>query len=362
MNTTSPYETISQALEWLVALLKRHNVPYQIVGGLAAQAYGAERPLVDIDLYVPMELLQSAMVELSPYLIRNARPTQSAFWRLTYLALDYHGAPIQIADSATDPRFYNRKDQRWEPQTIDYAASQRVTLYGVEVDVMPREELLRYKALLDREVDRADIQALAPAPRDAPGTGDAPGAPLDSLPRTVTLTLDPDTFDFGLYDALIADLEGEGFRFTSMEALGNTEEAQRRLYALNDRLAMEEPGSDGEHAWTTFEDFREDVCRMAWYKPGGQIVALDAHAGNWVAMSAITRFEGHAEAYNLVTGVEQRYRGRQLAQAVLALALRYARDVLHVQTARTDESAGNTEALGLYHELGYRESSGSAQG
>ncbi|OQA18126.1 MAG: hypothetical protein BWY63_02155 [Chloroflexi bacterium ADurb.Bin360] len=354
MNTTSHYETISQALEWLVALLKRHEVPYQIVGGLAAQAYGAERPLVDIDLYVPMELLQSAMAELSPYLIRNARPTQSAFWRLTYLALDYHGAPIQIADSTTDPRFYNRKDQRWEPQIIDYAASQRVTLYGVEVDVMPREELLRYKALLDREVDRADIQALAP--------GDAPGVLLEGLPRTVTLTLDLETFDFGVYDALIADLEGEGFRFTSMEALGNTEAAQRQLYALNDRLAMEEPGSDGEHAWATFEDFREDVCRMAWYKPGGQIVALDTNAGNWVAMSAITRFEGHAEAYNLVTGVEQRYRGRQLALAVLALALRYARDVLHAQTVRTDESARNAEALALYNELGYREASGGAQG
>ena len=356
MNTTNPYEAISRALEWLVALLRRHDVPYQIVGGLAAQAYGAERPLVDIDLYVPMELLQSAMAELSPYLIRNSRPTQSAFWKLTYLALDYHGVPIQIADSATDPRFYNRKDQRWEPQTIDYAASQRVTLYGVEVDVMPREELLRYKALLDREVDRADIQALAPA------TGDAPGVALDSLPRYVALTLDLETFDFGVYDALIADLEGEGFRFTSMEALGNTEEAQRQLYALNDKLAMEEPGSEGEHAWSTFEDFREDVCRMAWYKPGGQIVALESHAGAWVAMSAITRFEGHAEAYNLVTGVEQRYRGRQLAQAVLALALRYARDVLHVQTVRTDESAGNAAALALYHELGYKDSSGGAQG
>ncbi len=343
---------IGQALEWLISLLKRHGVSYQIVGGLAARAYGAQRPLVDIDLYVPMEQLQGAMPQLSPYLIRNPRPTQSAFWRLTYLALDYRGVPIQIADSSADPHFYNRKDQRWEPQIIDYAASCRATLYGVEVNVMPRDELLRYKALLDREVDRADIQALAPASQDAAVNA------ADDLPHFVALILDLDAFDFRFYDTLIADLEGEGFRFTSMEALGDTEEAQRQLYALNDTTAMED---SGEHAWATFEDFREDVCRMAWYRPGGQIVAIESRTGDWAAMSAITRFEGHDAAYNLVTAVDQRYRGRQLAQAVLALALRYARDVLQVKSVRTDESATDTATLAFYRDLGYTQMPPTAQ-
>ena len=51
MNPTMDSDKISQALTWIVTLLNDQQVQYQIVGGLAAQAYGARRPLVDIDLY-----------------------------------------------------------------------------------------------------------------------------------------------------------------------------------------------------------------------------------------------------------------------------------------------------------------------
>ena len=46
-----------------------------------------------------------------------------------------------------------------------------------------------------------------------------------------------DTFDDRPYDEIIAKLKGEGFQFTTMEALGNTQEAQRKLYLLNDTTA-----------------------------------------------------------------------------------------------------------------------------
>jgi RimJ/RimL family protein N-acetyltransferase len=142
--------------------------------------------------------------------------------------------------------------------------------------------------------------------------------------------------------------------------LGNTEEAQRKLYALNDTTAMEVPGSDGEHAWPSFEDFREDVCKMGWYKPGGQMVAIDTATGFWAAMSAITRFEGNDYAYNLYTGVDKRYHGRKLAQAVLVLTLRYARAVLKVKRVHSYETALNLPMLAIYRELGYTQLPGAA--
>ena len=58
------------------------------------------------------------------------------------------------------------------------------------------------------------------------------------------MTLDLNTFDDQPYNEKIASLQAEGFQFTSMEALGNTEEAQRKLYALNDMTDMETPGSE----------------------------------------------------------------------------------------------------------------------
>lgn len=169
METQTDTGAIRRALQWIVTLLDSHNVPYQIVGGLAAQAYGATRPLVDIDLYIDMDSAQAALAAMRPYRVREALPHHSASWDLIYLALEYDGVTIEIGDTSSNPRFFNRVDQRWEPQVIHYAASQRATLYGMAVSVMPRDELIQYKAMLNREVDTIDIQQMTAA-RGAPET------------------------------------------------------------------------------------------------------------------------------------------------------------------------------------------------
>lgn len=169
----------------------------------------------------------------------------------------------------------------------------------------------------------------------------------------IGLELNLDAFDDRPYDEIIAKLESEGFKFTTMQALGNTEEAQRRLYQLNDTTAMEMIVPEGEHSWLSFDDFKKKVCQMNWYMPGGQVVVIDTTTGIWAAMSAITRYDGSDHAYNLHTGVDRRYHRRKLAQAVLALALRYARDVLQAHRVVSDENAKQLPALAIYRELGY---------
>ena len=171
------------------------------------------------------------------------------------------------------------------------------------------------------------------------------------------MRLNLDAFDDKSYDGIIAKLMADGFQFTSMEELGNTEEAQRHLYLLNDETNMDVPGRNGERTWSSFEDFQERVCRKDWFKPGGQIVAIDTTTGNWVAMSAISRFQNHA--YNLHTGVDRRYRGRKLAQAVKILALRYARDVLKVNIVNTDHNMMNHPMIAIDRKLGYTELPGT---
>jgi GNAT superfamily N-acetyltransferase len=185
----------------------------------------------------------------------------------------------------------------------------------------------------------------------------------------ITMALDLNAFDDRPYDEIIDRLKGEGFRFTSLEVLGNTEEAQRKLYALNDATSFDIPGVGGEHPWASFEDFQERVCQAEWYRPGGQMVVLDTAsqgpAGPFVAMSAITRLKGAIEstqkdyAYNLHTGVDRRYRGRKLAQAVKLLALRYARDVLQVDTVRTHQNTQNLPMIAINRKFGYVQLAGN---
>jgi len=167
------------------------------------------------------------------------------------------------------------------------------------------------------------------------------------------MSLDLNDFDKADYDALIARLKTDGFVFTSMEALGNTEDAQRKLFVLNDTTSSQTVGASGEHAWDSFEDFQSKVCSADWYIPAGQMVAIDSMTGNWAAMSAITRFTGKDYAYNLFTGVDERYRGRRLGTAVKVLALRYARDVLKAKKVRTHHNAANEPMLAIDRLLGY---------
>jgi len=169
------------------------------------------------------------------------------------------------------------------------------------------------------------------------------------------MELNLDTFEDRPYDEVIAKLQGEGFQFTSMEALGDTEEAQRKLFLLNDVGVVTTLGQDGGHAWDSFDDFQKSVCRSDWYRPGGQIVAIDTVTGAWAAMSAITRFEGQDSAYNLFTGVDMPYRGRKLGQAVKVLALRYARNVLGVHSVRTHHNTKNLPMIAIDLKLGYKQ-------
>ncbi len=172
------------------------------------------------------------------------------------------------------------------------------------------------------------------------------------------MSLDLKAFDDRPYEPIIEKLKSEGFQFTSMEALGNTEANQRKLYALNDTASRQTLGSDGSPAWLSFEDFQAKVCGSDWYKPDGQMVVINSAAGEWAAMSATTCFTGADYAYNLFTGVDQRYRGRKLAQAVKTLALRYARDVLKVDTVRTNHNSKNAPMIAIDRKFGYLQSPG----
>jgi GNAT superfamily N-acetyltransferase len=173
------------------------------------------------------------------------------------------------------------------------------------------------------------------------------------------MELDLNTFDDRPYDKIIAKLKGEGIQFTSMEALGNTEEAQRKLYDLNITASISTPGQDGEHPWASFEDFQKNVCQSNWYKPAGQMLAIDTSSGAWAAMSAITLRQGINHAYNLFTGVDFPYRGRKLAQAVKVLALRYAREVLKTDTVLTHHNTKNLPMIAIDRKFGYKQLAGT---
>jgi GNAT superfamily N-acetyltransferase len=182
---------------------------------------------------------------------------------------------------------------------------------------------------------------------------------FNEIRHQIGMELNLDLFDDRPYDAVLARLKSEGFQFTTMEEMGNTQAAQRKLYALNDAASASTPGQAGEHAWRSFEDFQKSVCQSAWYTPAGQIIAIDLTSGNWAAMSAISRIQGREYAYNRFTGVDLPYRGRKLGQAVKLLALRYARSVFNAKIVRTHHNTRNLPMIAIDTRFGYRVVSGA---
>ena len=149
------------ALTWIVSTLNQHEVSYQVVGGLAALAYGGTRPLHDIDLYAPLSGRPGLLTELHPYTVWGPEHFQDAARDLVFMKIDFDGIRIEIGDSVLHPRYFNAYQHRWVDQRVDYDRSRRRIVLGVPVDVMPLADLLDYKRGLARPVDRQDIAELS---------------------------------------------------------------------------------------------------------------------------------------------------------------------------------------------------------
>ena len=151
------------ALRWIVDLLEAREIPFQAVGGLAARAYGAARPLADLDFYVPTarlpEIAAAAAADPAATIVRAPDPYRDVSWDLAFMALDYDGQRVELG-GADGARYFDRLAGCWREAAVDFAASVPRTVLGVVVPVMPLASLAAYKRALDRDVDRLDLAEL----------------------------------------------------------------------------------------------------------------------------------------------------------------------------------------------------------
>lgn len=151
--------SLHDALIWIVRLFEEKGVPYQLVGGLAARAYGATRPIVDVDFYVSANGFERIEPDLEPYFLRPPSSYQDENWSLTFSRVEYAGQAIELG-VAEGAKFRHHSRGTWEDAAIDFDAGVRKELFGVGLQVMPRSQLISYKEKLGREVDRQDLKEM----------------------------------------------------------------------------------------------------------------------------------------------------------------------------------------------------------
>lgn len=151
--------SLHDALTWIVRLFEEKGVPYQLVGGLAARAYGATRPIVDVDFYVSADGFERIEPDLEPYFLRSPSFYQDEDWSLTFSRVQYAGQTIELG-LAEGAKFKDHSRGTWEDAAIDFDAGVRKELFGVGLQVMSRSQLISYKEKLGREVDRQDLKEM----------------------------------------------------------------------------------------------------------------------------------------------------------------------------------------------------------
>ncbi len=148
------------ALAWIVEILSACEIPFQAVGGLAARAYGAHRPIVDLDFYIPDDSFPQLLPTVDDVVREGPEHIEGRQWDLTYVVLERDGVRIEIA-GADSARLRGAVGDPWSPADVGFDRSIAIEVLGTTIPVMPQNELMAYKQRLGRDVDVLDLYDLA---------------------------------------------------------------------------------------------------------------------------------------------------------------------------------------------------------
>lgn len=147
------------ALSWIISELNKRKIPFVIVGGLAANAYGATRALNDIDIDVPDKALPRLASELSAQLSFGPIRSVSECFDCQLVGFSYLGQEIELsgADSVLIKHFSGTD---WLAWPTDLNALEIKEVLGLALPIMARDRLIAYKRITGRDTDLIDIAQL----------------------------------------------------------------------------------------------------------------------------------------------------------------------------------------------------------
>jgi hypothetical protein len=149
-----------EAFIWIVNLLRKHHIPFQISGGFAAKIYGSNRPLADIDIDIPDKKIFEIKDEVKKEIIYGPKRYQDHEFDLILMTLKYKGQEIDLC-GADSQKLFNKKTEKWEAERNDLSKATKKKAYNLIVPFTPLKDLIRYKKKISRDVDIQDVKALS---------------------------------------------------------------------------------------------------------------------------------------------------------------------------------------------------------
>lgn len=147
---------------WIVSILTKHQIPFVILGGLAARTYGSPRPLNDIDIDIPVQYFKVILADIKPYIIYGPDHYVDARWDEQVITFNYEDQEIDIGGGDT-VKICDARTGKWRNMHTDFENVERKEVFGEVVPVISREHLVEYKSMLDGDHQQIDIKAILKA-------------------------------------------------------------------------------------------------------------------------------------------------------------------------------------------------------
>ena len=155
----SKQENVKEVFEWITGILRKLEIPYHVVGGLAAIAYGAHRPVYDIDIDIEEANFGKLAEAVNPYLTFGPGNFRDPKWDLTMMTIRYRDVDIDIS-GVNSGKILDQQSGKWVPYESSLKNTEQKELFGSIEPVISREILIRYKQMLARPTDLEDINAI----------------------------------------------------------------------------------------------------------------------------------------------------------------------------------------------------------
>ncbi|OGY94629.1 MAG: hypothetical protein A2406_02270 [Candidatus Komeilibacteria bacterium RIFOXYC1_FULL_37_11] len=157
---SSNRKNTKEALDWIVKILKKHKVPFQITGGLAAKIYGSKRLLNDIDIDIPDKYFSKIIEDLKGFIVYGPKHYIDERWDCKSLTLNFNGQEIDIS-GGNNIKICDARTGKWEKMPTDFSASILKEIYGITIPIVSPADLIAYKSMLTGEHQKEDIEAVS---------------------------------------------------------------------------------------------------------------------------------------------------------------------------------------------------------
>jgi len=148
-----------EAFTWIVSLLRKHDIQFRISGGFAANIYGSNRPLADIDIEISDDRVLEIQKEVKNYIIYGPKRYKDLEFDLLLMTLKFRGQEIDLC-GIDSLKLFNKKTRKWAKESINLSNVTRKKVYDYIVPVIPLKNLITYKKKISRDVDIQDVNAI----------------------------------------------------------------------------------------------------------------------------------------------------------------------------------------------------------